>query len=92
MRSSPVWGFDRVGVDEQTLPGADASLVLLNAQYLYPVSGLKRPPPGTTLLHVRHPAQFLPYQYEGYEPHERYVLRIADISMRLVALDVPRAK
>jgi hypothetical protein len=31
-----------------------------------------------------HPLTFLPYQYEGYTPEQRRVLRSTDISMRLI--------
>ena len=36
-----------------------------------------------------HPLQFLPYQYEGFEPMERQVLRNNDIAMRLIDIGVP---
>ena len=36
-----------------------------------------------------HPLQFLPYQYEGFEPMERQVLRSNDIAMRLIDSGVP---
>jgi hypothetical protein len=40
-------------------------------------------PPGyREIASERHPLEFLPYQYEGYSPQERRVLRTADIRMR----------
>jgi hypothetical protein len=44
-------------------------------------------PPHEILLQEPHPAQFLPYQYEGYDPRQRSLLRSADVSMRLIASD-----
>ncbi|MBI5602437.1 MAG: hypothetical protein HY879_03705 [Deltaproteobacteria bacterium] len=58
--------------------------VLVNAQYLYPVWGSKTISTGETLLSFNHPLQYLPYQYEGYTPKERSILRSTDISMRLI--------
>jgi hypothetical protein len=58
--------------------------VLLNAQHLYPVRGPEAPPAGKTLFQTAHPLQFIPYQYEGFKPQERAILRSTDISMRLI--------
>jgi hypothetical protein len=58
--------------------------VLVNAQHLYPPRGPARVPAGVTVLQFPHPLEFLPYQYEGFEPLERQVLRRNDISMRLI--------
>src|SRR5262249_51155234 len=63
--------------------GPDANL-LLNAQHLYPVTGVKPPPDGEVLYATRHPLQFLPYQYEGWNRRERAFLREADITIRLI--------
>jgi hypothetical protein len=38
----------------------------------------------STLASAPHPLQFVPYQYEGFTPEERHVLRTTDITMRLV--------
>jgi hypothetical protein len=58
--------------------------VLLNAQHLYPIYGTKSSPKGTILFKTSHPLQYIPYQYEGYAPKERFILRTSDISMRLI--------
>ena len=79
---------------DSSAPGPDTSarLVLLNAQHLYPVRGARLLPPGVVLRSWRHPLEFPPYQYEGYTPRERAILRNARISMRLVELSgVPAA-
>jgi hypothetical protein len=68
--------------DDAFLPGS--RYVLLNARYLYPIRGVREPPAGTTVFAVEHPARFRPYQYEGYRPAERAILREADVSMRLL--------
>jgi hypothetical protein len=47
------------------------------------------PPSVLEVMRFRHPLQFLPYQYEGFEPMERQVLRANDIAMRLVDVGVP---
>jgi hypothetical protein len=57
---------------------------LLNARYLSPVLGVRPDPPGTVVFRRPHPLEYLPYQYEGFLPLERAVLRSADISMRLI--------
>jgi hypothetical protein len=79
--------------DERTVvPGS--RYVLLNARYLYPIRGLKAPPPGRTLFTVAHPVQFLPYQYEGYVPEERALLRAHEVSMQIIdtAVVLPSAR
>jgi hypothetical protein len=62
--------------------------VLLNARHLRPVRGIKAPPEGKVQFSVTHPLQFLPYQYEGYTPMERSILRSTDISIRLIDIQV----
>jgi hypothetical protein len=42
-------------------------------------------------MRFAHPLEFLPYQYEGFEPMEREVLRRLDISMRLIDRGTARA-
>ena len=69
----------------------ESQWVLFNAQHLYHPRA-PRPPLPPSLLEVmrfRHPLQFLPYQYEGFEPMERQVLRANDIAMRLVDVGAP---
>lgn len=68
--------------EERPLP--DARYVLLNARYLYPAHGPKAAPEGRVLFRTPHPMEFLPYQYEGYVPVERALLRSTDISIRLI--------
>ncbi len=65
--------------------------VLLNAQHLYHPRAPRPPlPPGILeVMRFPHPLQFLPYQYEGFEPVERQVLRNNDIAMRLIDIGVP---
>ena len=64
--------------------------VLLNAQHLYhPRAPKPLPPRIIEVLRFPHPLQFLPYQYEGFEPMERLVLRGNDISMRLIDVGAP---
>ena len=41
------------------------------------------------VMRFPHPLQFLPYQYEGFEPMERQVLRGNDIAMRLIDIGAP---
>ena len=73
--------------DDLLVPGS--RFVLLNARYLFPVRGIKPPPPGRTLYATPHPVQYLPYQYEGYVPEERALLREHDVSMRLIDTGSP---
>lgn len=68
--------------EEKPLPGA--RYVLLNARYLHPIYGPKPRPEGRVLFRTAHPLEYLPFQYEGFLPVERFLLRSSDISMRLV--------
>jgi hypothetical protein len=47
------------------------------------------PDSGKIILQRHHPLQFLPYQYEGYTPEQRNILRSTDISMRLILKENP---
>jgi hypothetical protein len=81
----------------------ESQWVLFNAQHLYhpraprPAfartradgAGSPLPPGLIEVMRFRHPLQFLPYQYEGFEPMERQVLRANDIAMRLVDAGAP---
>jgi hypothetical protein len=58
--------------------------VLLNARYLHPVFGPKPAPAGRELYRTRHPLEYLPFQYEGFLPVERSLLRSSDVAIRLV--------
>ena len=66
-------------------------LVLLNAQHLYhPRASRPTLSPGIIeVMRFPHPLQFLPYQYEGFDPIERQVLRNSDIAMRLIDIGTP---
>jgi hypothetical protein len=63
--------------------------VLLNTEHLYHPRAPKPPLPSSAVevVRYRHPLQFLPYQYEGFAPMERQLLRANDIAMRLVDVD-----
>jgi hypothetical protein len=63
-------------------PGA--AIAIVNAQHLYPLRGAKALPPGRVALRAEHPMKFRPYQYEGFVPAERAILREHDISMRVI--------
>jgi hypothetical protein len=65
-------------------PAAQDRFVLVNAQHLYPVQASQPVSAGQESHRARHPLEFLPYQYEGYTPPERAVLRSTDISMRVI--------
>jgi hypothetical protein len=69
----------------------ESEWVLLNAQHLYHPRAPRPPLPASLVEVMRfpHPLQFLPYQYEGFEPMERQVLRGNDIAMRLIDSGVP---
>ncbi len=81
VKGPPVFGSD---------PKLESQYILLNAQYLYPISGTRKPPAGRIVLQATHPLEYLPYQYEGHDPGERAILRSTDISMRLI--DIGQAK
>ena len=70
---------------------AESRWLLLNAQHLYHPRGVAVVPKGIELMRFAHPLEFLPYQYEGFEPMERDVLRHLDISMRLIDRGTARA-
>lgn len=58
--------------------------VLVNVQHLFPVNDHLLPLCGTTLAYAEHPLSYWPYQYEGFTPSQRAILRSSDIAMRLV--------
>ena len=72
-------------------PHEPSRWVLLNAQHLYHPRAPRPPLPSGILEVMRfpHPLQFVPYQYEGFDPMERQVLRNADIAMRLIDIGMP---
>jgi hypothetical protein len=59
---------------------------LVYAKHLWPAPETIRLPAHDVLREAPHPLQFLPYQYEGFDPTQRDLLRRADIRMRLVRL------
>jgi hypothetical protein len=63
--------------------------LLTNTAHLYPPRAPRPVPSGPVALRFAHPLSFLPYQYEGFDPLERQVLRNNDISMRLIDLGAP---
>ena len=75
VKGPPVFGYD---------PKLKPQYVLLNAQYIYPISGTRKPPAGRIVLQAAHPLEYLPYEFEGLDPGERAILQSTDISMRLI--------
>lgn len=74
------------------IPPVDApAYALINAQYLYPVRAAATNPAGETIISAAHPLEYLPYQYDGFTPRQRRILRETDIRMRLVRLADPNA-
>jgi len=62
-------------------------LIWVNAEHLFPgPEPVTLPPHYVTLAAARHPLEFLPYQYEGYTPERRAVLRSTDIRMQLIGV------
>jgi hypothetical protein len=57
---------------------------LLYVHHIWPVHADTVSSPFTVICRQRHPLEFLPYQYEGYDPNQRRFLRSNDISMCLV--------
>ncbi len=57
----------------------------INVGHIYPSpTTVQLPNEFIVLRRTPHPLQFLPYQYEGYTPAERAVLRSRDINMTLL--------
>jgi hypothetical protein len=61
-----------------------SSPVFLYTEHLYPPETLEPPAGYVEALSAPHPLQFKPYQYEGYTPEQRQLLRSTDIRMRLL--------
>jgi hypothetical protein len=77
----------------RNMPAADRlaqseRVIWINTRHLRPLPGADAglPANAVTIAEASHPLQFRPYQYEGYTPAERAVLRSTDISMRLVGV------
>ena len=61
--------------------------IWVNADHLFPgPKPVTLPPHHVALAVARHPLEFLPYQYEGFSPERRAVLRSTDIRMQLVGV------
>jgi len=73
------------------LPVTRPDLLLVNAQFLYPLRERLPSPPGEALLALEHPLAYPPFQYEGHTPRERALLRAGPIEMKLARLADPSA-
>jgi hypothetical protein len=72
---------------DKTVAARYQRFIWVNAEHLYPgPEPVTLPPHYVTLAAARHPLEFLPYQYEGYTPERRAVLRSADIRMQLIGV------
>ncbi len=58
-----------------------------NAKYFLAAPEMTSPIPGTILVSVAHPVNFLPYQYEGYTPEQRQAIRSAQLYMTFFRID-----
>jgi hypothetical protein len=76
-------GFVSRGERVAGIQGASRA-VLLYAEHLYPPKKREVPARMLEVFAAPHPLQFLPYQYEGYTPKERQLLRSTDIRMRVL--------
>lgn len=65
-------------------PSYPIRYVLVNVDYPYPVTGIRPVPQGRVVFRYPHPLSYLPYQYEGWTPEARKILRSVDLSMRLI--------
>jgi hypothetical protein len=65
-------------------PIGEGRYVLLNTQYIYPVTGVKPLPHGAVLFTMPHPYNFAPFLYEGLDPAMRDIVREAGAEMILV--------
>jgi hypothetical protein len=67
-------------------PPAFEKFVVINAGYLWPLPDERTLPPHELLLSGRHPLQFRPFLYEGFDRRQRAVFFAADIRPRLVLI------
>lgn len=72
-------------------PVTRPDLALANAQTIYPLRAAVPLPDGVTLLRAENPLSYPPFQYEGYTPRHRALIRTTDLSMRLIRLAHPGA-
>ena len=75
--------FRHQALQASSTSGSELSFIYVD--HIYPVPERAAAVPGAIILTAPHPLQFLPYQYEGYTPEERDVLRTTDIRMRAIA-------
>jgi len=67
-------------------PSHQSALIWVNVEHIYPEPRKVVLPSDVVLIHqAPHPLEFLPYQYEGYTPAQRRLLRSTDIRMRILA-------
>lgn len=66
------------------LPVTRPDLLLVNAQFLYPLRDRLPAPAGEALFALDHPLAYAPFQYEGHTPRERALLRASPLEMKLV--------
>lgn len=59
-------------------------LQFLFAEHIFPAPEPVPAINGTVIAREAHPLQYFPYQYEGFTPEARALLRSTDISMRVV--------
>jgi hypothetical protein len=73
-------------LERQYGPSHLTDLIWVNVEHIYPEPRRALIPEEIVLVHqAPHPLQFLPYQYEGYTPAQRRLLRTTDIRMRIFA-------
>ena len=65
--------------------GTDRPLSFAYADHIYPTPEAIDLSEADVLEAAPHPLQFWPYQYEGFTPEERRLLRSTDIRMRVLA-------
>ncbi len=71
-----------IAFGENLIPGARTMYI----RHIWPAPEAVAMPAGYVVLRqASHPLQFLPYQYEGYDPATRNALRSMDIRMRVIA-------
>ena len=75
-----------INVGENIPPPPDATYLVVNAVYVYPVFGRLPLPPTERLMSEPHAQAFLPYQYEGFRRRERNILRSDNLAMRVERL------
>lgn len=69
------------------IPSVSApAYLMVNAQYLYPIRSVATVPEGKTIFSAAHPLAYRPYQYDGFTPRQREILRLANLRMSLIQL------